>query len=76
ALAMRRIDACTLAGGDDYELCFTAPSAAQAQVLPAAQQAQTPVTCIGRIEAQPGVLIMTPGGQQLPLRFSSFDHFA
>lgn len=76
ALAMSRIDACTLAGGDDYELCFTAASAAQAEVLHAAQQAQTPVTCIGRIEAEPGVRIMTPNGQQLPLRFASFDHFA
>ncbi|MGN1056559.1 MAG: thiamine-phosphate kinase, partial [Comamonas sp.] len=35
ALAMTRIDACTLAGGDDYELCFTAPSERQAQVLAA-----------------------------------------
>ena len=25
AMASSRIDACTLAGGDDYELCFTAP---------------------------------------------------
>ena len=76
ALAMSRIDACTLAGGDDYELCFTAPPAAQSQVLAAGQQAQTTVTCIGRIEAERGLRIMAPGGQQLPLRFASFDHFA
>ena len=76
ALAISRIDACTLAGGDDYELCFTAPSERQAAVLQAAQHAQTPVTCIGRIEAQRGVRVIAPGGQQLPLRFASFDHFA
>ncbi len=76
ALAISRIDACTLAGGDDYELCFTAPSSAQAAVRDAAAQAGVPVTCIGRIEAERGVRVMTPGGQQLPLRFSSFDHFA
>lgn len=76
ALAISRIDACTLAGGDDYELCFTAPSSAQAAVRDAAAQAGVPVTCIGRIEAERGVRVMTPGGQQLPLRFAGFDHFA
>ena len=76
ALAMTRIDACTLAGGDDYELCFTAPSHAQSAVRDAAAQAGVPVTCIGRIEAERGIRVMAPGGQQLPLRFASFDHFA
>jgi len=76
ALAVSRIDACTLAGGDDYELCFTAPSVAQGAVLQAAQQAGVAVTCIGRIEAERGIRVMAPGGQQLPLRFASFDHFA
>lgn len=75
ALATSRIDACTLAGGDDYELCFTAPAAAQSAVRDAAAASQTPVTCIGRIEAERGVRIMAPGGQQLPMRFTSFDHF-
>ena len=75
-LAPSRIDACTLAGGDDYELCFTAPPGAQAAVREAAQASATPVTCIGRIEAQPGVRVLGPGGQLLPLRFASFDHFA
>ena len=76
ALAMSRIDACTLAGGDDYELCFTAPSSAQAAVRDAAAQVGVPVTCIGRIEAERGIRVMTPGGQQLPLRFAGFEHFA
>ena len=76
ALAVSRIDACTLAGGDDYELCFTAPTHAQAAVRHAAEQAGVAVTCIGRIEAERGIRVMAPGGQQLPLRFAGFDHFA
>lgn len=76
ALATSRIDACTLAGGDDYELCFTAPSSSQALVREAAAQAGVAITCIGRIEAERGIRVMAPGGQQLPLRFASFDHFA
>ena len=76
ALPTGRIDTCTLAGGDDYELCFTAPSSAQAEVLAAAQRCNTPVSCIGRIEAQAGIRLIGPGGQLLPQRFASFDHFA
>lgn len=76
ALAMSRIDACTLAGGDDYELCFTVPSGAHTAVHEAAAQAGVPVTCIGRIEAERGIRVMAPGGQQLPLRFAGFEHFA
>ncbi|WP_312569101.1 thiamine-phosphate kinase [Comamonas sp.] len=76
ALAMSRIDACTLAGGDDYELCFTVPSGAHNAVHEAAAQAGVPVTCIGRIEAERGIRVMAPGGQQLPLRFAGFEHFA
>ena len=76
ALAMSRIDACTLAGGDDYELCFTVPSGAHTAVHEAAAQAGVTVTCIGRIEAERGIRVMAPGGQQLPLRFAGFEHFA
>ena len=76
ALAMSRIDACTLAGGDDYELCFTVPSGAHTAVHEAAAQAGVPVTCIGRIEAERGIRVMATGGQQLPLRFAGFEHFA
>lgn len=41
-----------LAGGDDYELCFTAPCRARDKVLAAAKRAKVKVTCIGSIEKQ------------------------
>ena len=40
-----------LGGGDDYELCFTAPSTQADRVRAAAAAAATPVTRIGRILA-------------------------
>ncbi len=43
------------AGGDDYELCFTAPAACDGLVTAAAQSAAVPVRCIGRVEAGEGV---------------------
>ena len=65
----------TLAGGDDYELCFTAPADRHADVLAAGQACATPVTCIGHIEAQPGLRVLGADGQPMPLRWQSFDHF-
>ncbi|MDP3829472.1 MAG: thiamine-phosphate kinase, partial [Polaromonas sp.] len=46
---------CALAGGDDYELAFTAPVSARAAVQAAALQAQTAVTRIGVFEHPPGL---------------------
>lgn len=68
--------ACVLAGGDDYELVFTAPAAARAAVQAAAQASQTPVTRIGRIEAEPGLRLVDAAGQAMAGRYASFDHFA
>ena len=65
-----------LAGGDDYELAFTAAPAQRAAVEAAAQAAQTPVTRIGRIVAEPGLQLLDAQGQRLAGDFPSFDHFA
>jgi thiamine-monophosphate kinase len=65
-----------LAGGDDYELAFTAPAARISDVAAAAAAAGTPVTRIGRVEAEPGLRIVDAHGQPLQRRFASFDHFA
>lgn len=67
---------CTLAGGDDYELLFTAPPQHQAAVAAAAAQSQTAVTCIGQVEAAPGLRLVDAQGQPVQHRFASFDHFA
>ena len=65
-----------LTGGDDYELAFTAPPAARAAVQAAAQRAATPVTRIGRIEAEPGLRLIDADGRVTPLAARAFDHFA
>jgi thiamine-monophosphate kinase len=65
-----------LAGGDDYELAFTAPPATRAAVAAAAAQAGTAVTRIGRIDAEPGLRVLDAQGQPLTQGFTGFDHFA
>jgi thiamine-monophosphate kinase len=64
-----------LAGGDDYELLFSAPPSARGEVAAAAQASQTPVTRIGRIDAKPGLRLLDGQGQLLTNRYTSFDHF-
>lgn len=64
-----------LAGGDDYELVFTAPPSARGRVKGAVAQAQVQVTRIGSTTAAPGVQVVDAQGQPLDQRFGSFDHF-
>jgi thiamine-monophosphate kinase len=67
---------CALAGGDDYELVFTAPLAARAAVQSAARQAGVAVSCLGRITAATGLRWLDRDGHPLTLELASFDHFA
>jgi thiamine-monophosphate kinase len=67
---------CALAGGDDYELLFTAPPAADARVLAAAAAAGVGVRCIGRIELAAGLRLIDGHGRPLALVVRGFDHFA
>ena len=65
----------TLAGGDDYELVFSAPSASAEQVQLAARRANVPVTRIGRIDSEAGLRLVDRAGHAVDKRFASFDHF-
>ncbi len=65
-----------LAGGDDYELLFTAAPSQRAAVLAASEASQTAVTRIGRIEAERGLRLVDGQGQTGPNSYTSFDHFA
>ena len=64
-----------LAGGDDYELLFTAPPAAEPQVLAAGAAAGVAVRRIGSIEAAPGLRLLDAQGRGLALAPRGFDHF-
>jgi thiamine-monophosphate kinase len=66
---------CTLAGGDDYELVFTAPPRHAERVAAAAQAAQVQVTRIGSVSAAPGLRLTDRAGAAVPNTFGSFDHF-
>jgi thiamine-monophosphate kinase len=65
----------TLAGGDDYELIFTAPAEALDQVQAAARASGTAVARVGRIVAGDGVQLIDAQGAAIAQPFESFDHF-
>ncbi len=67
---------CALAGGDDYELLFSAPAAASAAVQAAATAAGVGVRRIGTLTAAPGLQLLDGEGQPVPLQLQGFDHFA
>jgi thiamine-monophosphate kinase len=68
--------ACLLAGGDDYELLFTAPAPREDEVLQAARNAGVAVARIGEITAAPGLRVLGADGGAVDLaRHRAFDHF-
>ena len=71
----RRLDY-ALAGGDDYELLFTAAPDQADAVQEAANDCGVSVTCIGRITAHTGLQVLDAQGVAMSRRFASFDHFA
>ena len=74
---------CILAGGDDYELLFTAPVAHRRAIEALGADLGLPLGRIGRIRAEPGRALWPSGpdatgrieGPALPDRWASFDHF-
>ncbi|GAB2848821.1 thiamine-phosphate kinase [Pseudoduganella ginsengisoli] len=64
------------AGGDDYELCFTAPVSSRDAIIAAGAQCGTAVTRVGVIDAAPGLRLVDADGGTLALQLQGFDHFA
>ncbi len=64
------------AGGDDYELCFTAPKTARLAVQDAMRASDMPVTRLGRITGDAGKLVLRDGDgiEWLPPR-AGYVHF-
>jgi thiamine-monophosphate kinase len=68
---------CLLAGGDDYELAFTAASVARASITALAAELGLALTRIGSVSAgEPGtVSVLDAAGRNMPINSRGFDHF-
>lgn len=69
-----QIQQAILAGGDDYELCFTAPKSKRAEIHMLSNQLSLPLTLIGETQASLGINVMF-NAQKLNINYKGFDHF-
>ncbi|MGH8215197.1 MAG: thiamine-phosphate kinase [Rhodanobacteraceae bacterium] len=65
-----------LAGGDDYELCFTAPPARGEEIATVFARMGLLVSGIGRIVAGGGVRVLDPDGNSIATPLSGWEHFS
>jgi thiamine-monophosphate kinase len=68
---------CYLAGGDDYELIFTAPATRHDQVKALGASLALPLTCLGKIDAgTTGQLtVLDTSGTPIEIARRGYDHF-
>jgi thiamine-monophosphate kinase len=64
-----------LAGGDDYELLFTAPAARSPEIAALAGEMRVPITRIGRIEVGSGVAVRDAQGAVMTVAVTGYRHF-
>jgi len=67
---------CVLAGGDDYELCFTAPVAQRDEIEQIATRLRLQLTRIGKIVSGRGCKVRAADGSVMKIEKGGYDHFA
>lgn len=70
------VQRCVLAGGDDYELCFTAPEVRRAEIEKIATVLALPLTRIGKIVQGGGCTVYAADGNKMQIKEPGYDHFA
>ncbi len=69
--------ALALAGGEDYELLFSAPVTARPRIQEIADKSACAITRIGSLAPQAdGVTVVLPDGPRAASEFTGFNHFA
>jgi len=66
---------CALSGGDDYELCFTAPVTRHAEIISIGARLDLPLACIGKVLAGRGCTVHDAAGNPINLESGGYDHF-
>ena len=68
---------CQLTGGDDYELCFTAPGTQSLAIAQIAATLELPLWNIGEMVAGPTgeVTVLDPDGKPVEFGQKGYDHF-
>ena len=64
-----------LSGGEDYELCFTAPKKNSMELAKLSRKLKLPLTRIGRIEKGQGLTLLDTAGKRMVWNATGYDHF-
>jgi thiamine-monophosphate kinase len=64
-----------VAGGDDYELCFTAHPNSRESIEDMSRMLGIPLTRIGQVKRGKGVSLMGPDGKAVKVDGRGYDHF-
>ena len=64
-----------LAGGDDYELCFTAPAEKHEEIIALGERLDLKLTKIGHITHGNGLILRGINDEVLSIKETGFDHF-
>lgn len=75
ALDPDRAREAVLAGGDVYQLCFTAPPRHREGIAELARAFGIRATRIGAIEREAGLVVLDAEGRAVPISSRGFDHF-
>ena len=67
---------CMLAGGDDYELCFTSPLRHFDRIVEIQNLLNLPLTRIGKITSSTGLRLLDAYGKPVVFEESGYDHFS
>jgi len=65
-----------LAGGDDYELCFTAPAEKHAEIIMLGKKLNLDLSAIGHITRGTGLVVHGFDNEILDFKETGFDHFS
>jgi len=67
---------CALAGGDDYELCFTAAIERRSEIEQISAQLALPLTRIGKIVSGVGCVLRDADGSEMQTKEFGYAHFS
>lgn len=76
AYPQEQASAYALSGGDDYQLCFTAPPPESEQLLVMAAKHGVRLSCVGTISGQTGLRCSDATGQPVKFDQSGYRHFS
>jgi thiamine-monophosphate kinase len=64
-----------VAGGDDYELCFTAHPNSRESIEDLTSMLGIPLTRVGQVKRGKGVSLLGPDGKAVKIDGRGYDHF-